>query len=57
MGGPQRPGMGGFRGRPGGPPMQQRRGPAMVSTQEMSSHKKVIKIEEKVTPPAARRAR
>ncbi|MRG93575.1 translation initiation factor IF-2 [Polyangium spumosum] len=47
--GPQRPGMGGFRGRPGGPPMQQRRGPAMVSTQEMASHKKVVKIEEQVS--------
>jgi len=54
--GPQRPGMGmggrpgqgGFRGRPGmqnsGP-----RKPSMVSTQEMSSHKKVVKIEEQVT--------
>ena len=47
--GPQRPGMGGFRGRPGGPPIQQRRGPAMVSTQEMASHKKVVKIEEQVS--------
>jgi translation initiation factor IF-2 len=54
--GPQRPGMGmggrpgqgGFRGRPGmqnsGP-----RKPSMVSTIEMSSHKKVVKIEEQVT--------
>jgi translation initiation factor IF-2 len=51
--GPQRPGQGGrpgqnrFSSRPGmntGP-----RKPAMVSTQEMSSHKKVIKIEEQVT--------
>ena len=45
-----RPGQGMFgnRGKPG---MQsfQRKGPAMVSTQEMSSHKKVIKIEEQVT--------
>ncbi|MDC0743739.1 translation initiation factor IF-2 [Polyangium mundeleinium] len=47
--GPQRPGMGGFRGRPGGPPIQQRRGPAQVSTQEMASHKKVVKIEEQVS--------
>ena len=41
--GPNRPG---FRPRPGvgGP-----RKPAMVSTQEMSSHKKVIKIEEQVS--------
>ena len=51
--GPQRPGMGGrpgqgrFPNRPGmssGP-----RKPSMVSTQEMSSHKKVVKIEEQVT--------
>ena len=40
----QRPG---FRPRPGQP--MPRRGPAMVSTQEMASHKKVIKIEEQVS--------
>ncbi len=40
-------GQGGFRGRPA--PMMQRRGPAQVSTQEMASHKKVVKIEEQVS--------
>jgi translation initiation factor IF-2 len=39
---------GAFRGRPGQQGFQ-RKGPAHVSTQEMSSHKKVIKIEEQVT--------
>ncbi|APR81052.1 Translation initiation factor 2 [Minicystis rosea] len=40
---------GGFqRGKPGQMGFQ-RKGPAQVSTQEMSSHKKVIKIEEQVT--------
>jgi translation initiation factor IF-2 len=43
MGGRGRPG---FRPRPG---MNMPRRPAMVSTQEMSSHKKVIKIEEQVS--------
>ncbi len=38
----------GFRGRPGGP-QAMRRGPAMSSTQEMSAHKKVIRIEENIT--------
>jgi translation initiation factor IF-2 len=55
--GPQRPGMGGMGGRPGqggfrGRPGMQNSGPrkpSMVSTQEMSSHKKVVKIEEQVT--------
>lgn len=42
-------GPGGFRGRPGASPMLPRRGPAQVSTQEMASHKKVIKIEEQVS--------
>gem|GEM_PF-80906 len=42
-------GPGGFRQRPGSAPMLQRRGPAQVSTQEMASHKKVIKIEEQVS--------
>jgi len=41
-------GTGNFRQRPGAAPMLQRRGPAQVSTQEMASHKKVIKIEEQV---------
>jgi translation initiation factor IF-2 len=46
MGG--RSGPGGFRGRPTGP-QAMRRGPAMSSTQEMSAHKKVIRIEENIT--------
>ena len=43
-----RGGPGGMRGRPGGP-QAMRRGPAMSSTQEMSAHKKVIRIEENIT--------
>ena len=44
-----RPGQNNFRGRPGfGGPMGGRKS-TMVSTQEMASHKKVIKIEEQVT--------
>ncbi len=43
-----RGGPGGLRGRPGGP-QAMRRGPAMSSTQEMSAHKKVIRIEENIT--------
>jgi translation initiation factor IF-2 len=39
----------GFRQRPGGPMQQQRRGPVQVSTLEMASHKKVVKIEEQVS--------
>ncbi|HEY2513665.1 MAG TPA: translation initiation factor IF-2 N-terminal domain-containing protein, partial [Polyangiaceae bacterium] len=42
-----RGGPGGMRGRPG--PQMVRRGPAMSSTQEMSAHKKVIRIEENIT--------
>ncbi|MFT3768347.1 MAG: translation initiation factor IF-2 [Minicystis sp.] len=40
---------GGFQRGGKGPQAFQRKGPAQVSTQEMSSHKKVIKIEEQVT--------
>ena len=55
--GPQGRGPMGSRGRPGGRPGQQmnRGGPQMqrtkgpVTTQEMASHKKVVKIEEQVT--------
>ncbi len=44
-----RPGQNNFRGRPGfGGPMGGRKS-TMVSTQEMASHKKVIKIEDQVT--------
>jgi translation initiation factor IF-2 len=43
-----RPGGVGMRRGPGGAPMQ-RRPAAAVSTQEMSAHKKVIKIEEKIS--------
>jgi translation initiation factor IF-2 len=50
--GPQRPGVGGrpgqrFPNRPGVPSGPRK--PAMVNTQEMAAHKKVIKIEEQVT--------
>jgi translation initiation factor IF-2 len=49
-GGPaQRGGAGGYRGPGGRNMIPQRKGPAMVSTQEMSSHKKVIKIDEQAT--------
>jgi translation initiation factor IF-2 len=53
--GPNRPGQGrpGQGGRPGFRPNQRMqtgpRKPTMVSTQEMASHKKVVKIEEQVT--------
>jgi translation initiation factor IF-2 len=55
--GPQNRGPMGARGRPGGRPGQQmqRGGPQMprskgpIATQEMASHKKVVKIEEQVT--------
>jgi translation initiation factor IF-2 len=48
QGGPNRPGaQRNFRGRPMGGPMNRK--PANISTQEMSSHKKVIKIEEQVS--------
>ena len=48
-GGGGRPGQNNFRGRPGfGGPMGGRKS-TMVSTQEMASHKKVIKIEDQVT--------
>ena len=57
--GPQSRGPMGARGRPGGRPgqqmqrggfgAQQQRGKGPITTQEMASHKKVIKIEEQVT--------
>jgi translation initiation factor IF-2 len=49
MGGGMQRGRPGFRPRPGqgGPQMQRR--PGIVSTQEMASHKKVVKIEEQVS--------
>lgn len=48
QGGPNRPGaQRNFRGRPMGGPMNRK--PANISTQEMASHKKVIKIEEQVS--------